>query len=77
MSDFNVGIDQKMSQKYSTDDTQIVIPIVSYEEVKDLPNQPEKILIDVREPHELQETGQIPNAINIPCENCYMNKNGL
>lgn len=42
------------------------IPIVSYEEVKDLPNHPEKILIDVREPDELKEFGQIPTSINIP-----------
>lgn len=43
-------------------------PIASYEEVKDLPSHPEKLLIDVREPHELQETGQIPTSINIPCK---------
>uniref|UniRef100_A0A336MZD6 CSON008174 protein n=1 Tax=Culicoides sonorensis TaxID=179676 RepID=A0A336MZD6_CULSO len=41
-------------------------PIATYEEVKDLPNHPEKLLIDVREPHELQETGKIPTSINIP-----------
>lgn len=43
-------------------------PIATYEEVKDLPNHPEKLLIDVREPHELQETGKIPTSINIPCK---------
>ncbi|XP_061395013.1 rhodanese domain-containing protein CG4456-like [Musca vetustissima] len=42
------------------------IPVVSYEEIKQLPKQPEKLLIDVREPKELQETGQIPTSINIP-----------
>jgi 3-mercaptopyruvate sulfurtransferase SseA len=42
--------------------------IATYEEVKDLPNHPEKLLIDVREPNELQETGQIPTSINIPCK---------
>ncbi|XP_013110580.1 rhodanese domain-containing protein CG4456 [Stomoxys calcitrans] len=42
------------------------IPIVSYEEIKQLPKQPKKLLIDVREPKELQETGQIPTSINIP-----------
>lgn len=35
-------------------------------EVKDLPKHPEKTLIDVREPSELQETGTIPTSINIP-----------
>lgn len=44
------------------------IMIASYEEVKDLPNHPEILLIDVREPEELRETGQIPTSINIPCE---------
>lgn len=40
--------------------------IVSYEDVKALPSQPEKLLVDVREPDELVETGQIPTSINIP-----------
>lgn len=42
--------------------------IATYEEVKELPNHPEKYLIDVREPAELVETGQIPTSINIPCK---------
>lgn len=42
------------------------IPIVSYEEVKQLKNHPNALLIDVREPEELKETGQIPTSINIP-----------
>lgn len=42
------------------------IPIVSYEEIKQLNKYPEKLLIDVREPNELLETGQIPTSINIP-----------
>lgn len=44
------------------------VPIATYEEVKDLPNHPEKLLIDVREPAEIVETGSIPTAINIPCK---------
>lgn len=44
------------------------ISIATYEEVKDLPNHPEKLLIDVREPTELAETGSIPTSINIPCK---------
>ncbi|GAB0089894.1 Rhodanese domain-containing protein [Sergentomyia squamirostris] len=40
--------------------------VATYEEVKDLCNHPEKLLIDVREPHELLETGCIPTSINIP-----------
>lgn len=44
------------------------VKIATYEEVKDLPNHPEKVLIDVREPAEIAETGSIPTAINIPCK---------
>lgn len=43
------------------------VPIVDYCEIVDLPNHPEKWLIDVREPHELKETGQIPCSTNVPC----------
>lgn len=46
------------------------IPVATYEEVKDLPNHPEKLLIDVREPAEIAETGSIPTSINIPCK-CF------
>lgn len=40
--------------------------IATYEEIKDLPNHLEKLLIDVREPQELKDTGVIPTSINIP-----------
>lgn len=40
--------------------------LVTYEEVKDLPNHPESYLFDVRDPPEIKETGQIPTSINIP-----------
>ncbi|XP_017046914.1 rhodanese domain-containing protein CG4456 [Drosophila ficusphila] len=43
-----------------------VIGIVDYDVVKKLPSEPQKLLIDVREPDELKETGQIPASINIP-----------
>lgn len=42
------------------------IEIATYDEIKALPNHPEKLLIDVREPHELEKTGRIPTSINIP-----------
>lgn len=42
------------------------ISIVDYAAVKKLVNESNKLLIDVREPKELQETGQIPSSINIP-----------
>lgn len=41
---------------------------MTYEEVKDLSNYPEKLLIDVREPTELVADGKIPFSINIPCK---------
>ncbi|XP_058457050.1 uncharacterized protein LOC131434400 [Malaya genurostris] len=40
--------------------------VATYEEIADLPAHPEKLLIDVREPEELAETGVIPTSINIP-----------
>lgn len=42
--------------------------IVYYEEIKKLSQHPEILLIDVREPKELQETGVVPTSINIPCK---------
>lgn len=56
----------------STGNVDIKIPVVSYEYVKDLSNHPDKMLIDVREPSELAETGAIPTSINIPCK-CSLN----
>lgn len=41
--------------------------IVTYQDVKDVPNKPEICLIDVRQRAELKETGRIPASINIPC----------
>lgn len=41
------------------------IKVASYDEIKDLPNHPDVLLIDVREPHEFL-TGKIPTSINIP-----------
>ncbi|XP_030370717.1 rhodanese domain-containing protein CG4456 [Scaptodrosophila lebanonensis] len=51
-------------QRYYSSGSQI--GIVDYAEVKKLANEPQKLLIDVREPDELKETGQIPSSINIP-----------
>lgn len=31
-----------------------------------MPNHPEKLLIDVREPSEVEEFGKIPTSVNIP-----------
>jgi 3-mercaptopyruvate sulfurtransferase SseA len=42
--------------------------VATFEDILDLPNHLEKLLIDVREPEELRESGEIPTAINIPCK---------
>ncbi|XP_011556032.3 rhodanese domain-containing protein CG4456 isoform X1 [Plutella xylostella] len=56
---------------YSTDDTnnkKMVDPkrVVSYEDVMKNLNKPEKVIIDVRNPDEVNSTGKIPSSINIP-----------
>ncbi|KFB52843.1 AGAP007534-PD-like protein [Anopheles sinensis] len=45
--------------------------VATYEEVLDLPNHPEKLLIDVRNPNEIADTGKIPTSVNIPCESLF------
>lgn len=45
--------------------------IVPYDEFKNLINDKSTLIIDVREPQELQETGVIPGSINIPCKSKY------
>lgn len=40
--------------------------VVSFEQMKTLVNNCNVLVIDVREPHELQNTGQIEGSINIP-----------
>lgn len=47
--------------------------IVNYEDVNTLKDDANVYVIDVREPSELQETGCIPNSINIPCETIMYN----
>lgn len=46
------------------------IGIAYYDEIKDIPNHCEKLLVDVREPSELEKTGRIPLSINVPCKTC-------
>ncbi|XP_055376821.1 rhodanese domain-containing protein CG4456 [Condylostylus longicornis] len=40
--------------------------MATFEEVKNIRDEPEKLLIDVRNQSEIQETGSIPGSINIP-----------
>lgn len=51
-----------MSRNFSSNSPDIV----TYEEVKKLPNRPDVLLIDVREADELLGTGVVPTAINVP-----------
>ncbi|XP_023305339.2 rhodanese domain-containing protein CG4456-like [Lucilia cuprina] len=57
---------QAASHAESLNNSENKIEIAYYEEIKDLPNHPEKLLIDVRTPEELVQTGKIPTSINIP-----------
>lgn len=45
--------------------------IATYEDIRNLPNQPEILLIDVREIDEIERTGLIPTSIVIPGELNY------
>lgn len=49
-------------------ETNFPIAVAYYDEIKDLPNHCEKLLVDVREPSELERTGRIPLSINVPCK---------
>lgn len=51
-----------MAQQYST----CFPEIATYDEIKKLKSKPKTLLIDVREPNELAETGIVPTSINIP-----------
>lgn len=42
--------------------------VANYQDIRNLPNHPEILLIDVREFHEVENTGLIPTSIVIPCE---------
>lgn len=55
-------------QSQSSTTTQSPSKLYSFQEIQDLSSSPEphRILIDVREPGELQSTGRIPGAQNLP-----------
>lgn len=41
--------------------------VLSYEDMLKIIHQPEKVIIDVRNPEEIKSSGKIPSSINIPC----------
>lgn len=45
-----------------------IMSVVTIDEIENLPNRPEVLLIDVRDPPEIKSTGLIPTSINIPCK---------
>lgn len=55
----------------------IRVGIATYGEVIDSLKDPERWLIDVRDPEEIAITGQIPTSINIPCKLSISNYNFL
>lgn len=42
--------------------------VLSYDDMLKVIEQPEKVIIDVRNPDEINTTGKIPSSINIPCK---------
>ncbi|XP_038210379.1 rhodanese domain-containing protein CG4456-like isoform X2 [Zerene cesonia] len=42
--------------------------VANYEDVVDSLNNPKTLIIDVRNPEEVQSTGQIPSSVNIPLD---------
>lgn len=56
------------AQRVSTSATVFSDRIANFEEVKCAGNDSNTLIIDVREPAELQETGVIPGSVNIPRE---------
>jgi len=54
---------------YCTNGSQI--KVVDFCFVKKIAKEPEKLLIDVRTPAEIEDTGRIPGSINIPLDNLY------
>ena len=45
---------------------------VTYKELKNLLKSKKIMLIDVREPWEIHESGKIPGSVNIPCKWCVL-----
>lgn len=54
---------------YCTNESKI--KVVDFCFVKKIAEEPEKLLIDVRTPAEIEETGRIPGSVNIPLDNLY------
>lgn len=44
------------------------VKAATFEQVRALKEDKNVLLIDVREPSELQESGTIPGSVNIPCK---------
>lgn len=44
------------------------VGIATYEEVIEALRDLDKLIVDVREPEDIQASGQIPKSINIPCK---------
>lgn len=67
---------QNTSFNLSTKPPNMVDPkrVVSYEDMLKIIQQPQKVIIDVRNPDEVRDTGKIPSSINIPCKNNYLTK---
>ncbi|XP_026737471.1 rhodanese domain-containing protein CG4456-like isoform X3 [Trichoplusia ni] len=45
--------------------------VLSYDDMLKVIHQPQKVIIDVRNPDEVNTTGKIPSSINIPLDNVH------
>lgn len=46
----------------------MAVEVANYKEVIDSLHDPEILLIDVRDPSEIADSGSIPTSLNIPCK---------
>lgn len=60
--------EKKKSEQSKRHTKSIKMSIATTEEIENLPNNPEVLLIDVRDPPEIKSSGTIPTSINIPCK---------
>lgn len=49
---------------------------VTYEDLLKLKGKKETVLIDVREPEEILETGKLPGSTHIPCKQIWTHSTG-
>ena len=56
----------------SSTTTTAIKQVIEINELREMLDSKNLLLIDVREPYELQKCGKIPGAINIPCKSGFL-----